>query len=424
MPKQHIPDIQFSSFVIAELPELFSANKIKINEEYQRGDIWKNKQRTELIKSILNSYSIGVLVLFVNENGEYEILDGQQRILAIRKYIEDKLDLSQSDLKKYSEFTKAEKASFDAYSVYYLRLKSFDPDTKEEDITQTFLRLQEGTPLNKAEKINAYRGEFKNLFRKTRETNNLFKLMSGDKRFRLRLLAAELLLLELETDFTSMNFPELNIDKFREVLEKYSRNISDRKTTFYIGNLNFLHLSLNLMLTALDPRDLISFYLLVSYLRRSKADNSRFVTELSGFAEEFLANLNSFSIYDLRPPSGCNLNRGLFRKYLKYKNDARQATSKESLKSRFKFILEEYQRINPFIMKDKNRLYDLEEKRVLFFRQKGLCPYCQKPLDFRQDISSHHGIPHSKGGKTSDLSEAKLLHQKCHEKLEKEIKKL
>jgi hypothetical protein len=422
MPKQRIPDIEFSSFVVAELPALFSSNKIEINEEYQRGDIWKHNQRIELIKSMLNSYSIGVLVLFMNEKGAYEILDGQQRIITIRKYIENTLDLSESDLKKYSELTTSEKALFDAYSVYYLRLKSFDPDTREEDITQTFLRLQEGTPLNKAEKINAFRGEFKNLFRKTRETNNLFKLMGKDKRFRFRLLAAEFLLLELETDFDSMSFPELTLQKFREVIGKYSKKISIKKETFYVGNLEFLHSSLNLILTAMEPRDIISFYLLISYLRKSKADNSNVMTEFSAFAEEFLENLNSFSIYDTKPPKGCMLNKELFRKYLQYKNDARQATSSDSLKSRFKFILQEYERTNPFILKDKKRLHDIEEKRTLFFRQRGLCSYCKKPLDFRQDISAHHELAHSRGGITSDLSKAKLLHDKCHKRLEKELK--
>ncbi len=34
----------------------------------------------ELINSINKRYSIGVLVLFINESGQFEILDGQQRL--------------------------------------------------------------------------------------------------------------------------------------------------------------------------------------------------------------------------------------------------------------------------------------------------------------------------------------------------------
>ena len=423
MPRQKIPDIEFNSFVIAELPKLFEEDKIRINQEYQRGNIWKEKQKVELIRSILNNYSIGVLVVFVNGDEKYEVLDGQQRIITIKEYLNGELNLKKSDIQKYSELNTADKAIFDAYSVYYLRLKSFDPDTKEEDVTQTFLRLQEGTALNKAEKINAMRGAFKNLFRETRNNNKIFTLMGGDKRFRFRLLAAELLLLELEGDFEKLNFPDLNLDSFKIFIKKYSEEISQRKKTNYIGNLNLLYSGLNYLLTAISPRDLVSFYLLVSYLRKNKADNSKLITEIFNFAEEFLKNVNSFSIYDSSPPEGCNLDKELFDKYLKYKMDARQATSPESLESRFKFMIEEYGRMQPFILKDKKRFHEIEEKRTLFFRQRGKCTFCNKPLDFRRGTSTHHKVPHSQGSKTDNLEGAELLHEKCHKKLEKQIKK-
>lgn len=83
MPKQKVPDLDWGYFTIAELPELLK-NKIFINKEYQRGFIWRASQQVELIKSIENRYSIGVLVLFINDQGQYEILDGQQRVITIK----------------------------------------------------------------------------------------------------------------------------------------------------------------------------------------------------------------------------------------------------------------------------------------------------------------------------------------------------
>ena len=190
MPKQKVPDIDFKQFVIAELPELFKAGKIKINYEYQRGDIWKRKQQMELITSINKRYSVGVLVLYINDANQYEILDGQQRLLTIKKYLDGKLDLSGTDIEPYSELNTQDKALLDAYCIYYLKLKSHDQETKEEDIVQTFLRLQEGTPLNKAEKINAYRGAFKDAFREIREKHPIFGYLGNEKRFSYRQLDA------------------------------------------------------------------------------------------------------------------------------------------------------------------------------------------------------------------------------------------
>ena len=172
--KQTIPHIKHGKFNIKKLQELFAAGKIFINPEYQRsGEVWSPKQRIDLIESIYNCYSIGVFVFYKNDKSQYEILDGQQRIKTIKRYIEDDIDLSktQSDIQLpyYSKLSDADKTSFDDYFLYYLELTSQDPDNKEENIVQTFLRLQEGTPLNKAELLNAQRGEFKNAFRNIRE---------------------------------------------------------------------------------------------------------------------------------------------------------------------------------------------------------------------------------------------------------------
>ncbi len=420
MVKQKVPDLEFGFFVLAEMQKLFDEDKIKINSEYQRGDIWKHKQMIELIQSIENRYSIGVLVLFINDKGQYEILDGQQRLMTIRKYLTDSLDLNKTEIVKYSELDVKEKALIDAYCVYYLKLKSYNEETKEEDITQTFLRLQEGTPLNKAEKINAYRGKFKDTFRELRDTHQLFTLIGKDKRFRLRLLAAEFLLLELKSDFEHKVFPSLDFDSFKSALKEYETEISSKTIKFLKGNLDFLHSSLNLLLTAIPPREIITFYLLISYLRKFKAENSNLMNEFGEFAEQFFKNVNSFSIYDTVPPA--ELTKELFEKYFNYKNEARKATSSDSIEFRFNFILEEYNRLYPFIQKDQKRLYDVEQKRTLFFRQKGICPECNKKIDFG-NCDAHHTIPHSEGGKTDNLNEAVLLHKKCHERLEKRVKK-
>lgn len=419
--RQHIPDIEFDNFSFAQIKKLFDDKKIYINTEYQRGDIWKQRQQTELIKSIFSSYSIGVLVLYINDKGQYEILDGQQRLLTIKKYLVGTLVLEDTDIIDYANLEDKDKDFLNGYSIYYLRLKSHDPKTKEEDIVQTFLRLQEGSPLNKAEKINAYRGKFKDVFVETKENHPIFKMMGKEKRFRLRQLAAEMLLLQLEGDFTNLVFPGLDLPTFISVINKYEKNISEKQITFFRGNLDFLHQSLNMLLTAITPRELIPLYLLVSYLRINKADNTHLKDELSVFAEDILKDLNSFSIYDTTPPAG--MSKADFKKFQEYKAEARKATTPESIQFRLKFFIEVFKKKQPFILKDEKRLHDKEQKRILYFRQKGICTECKKPIDFRIDGSADHVIAHKDGGITDDLKHAVLLHNKCHQKLEKRIAK-
>jgi len=416
MVRQQVPDIEFESFVLGEIKDLFGNNEIFINSEYQRGYIWKTSQRLQLIRSINHQYSIGVLVLFVNEKKQYEILDGQQRLKVILDYVNGDLDLKNTDITPYENLKQKEKILLDAYSIYYLKLKSHHTDSKEEDITQTFLRLQEGTPLNRAEKISAHRGAFKDTFRQIRDTHPLFELMGHDKRFRLRLLAAEMLLIELEGDFYNKMFPSIELQSFIAAIKKYEKRISAKKYTSYIGNLNILHASLNYLLTALKPSEVLSFYLLVSYLRKCRAGNKNLINEISTFAKEFLKNLHSFGIYDQQPPEG--MEKGIFDNYKSYKLAAKVMTTPESIKERCQLILDEFNRFIPIVDKDPTRYHNEEQKRTLYFSQKGICPVCQKPMNFK-DTSSDHMVRHSEGGKTDNLNKAQLLHIRCHTKVEK-----
>ncbi|MDP2730261.1 MAG: DUF262 domain-containing protein [Dehalococcoidales bacterium] len=406
--------------MIAELSDLFANNKIFINTDYQRGDIWTPIQKVELIESINNRYSIGVIVLYLNDNGRFEILDGQQRLLTICQYINGTLDLMNSNMTPYSGLDKQEKALLDAYCIYYIRLKSQDPDNKEEDIIQTFLRLQEGTPLNKAEKLNAYRGKFKDTFRETRENHPIFTFLGKEKRFRWRQLSSEMLALELEGDFKNKIFPSLDLTSMKSIVRKYEKNISQNKIQTFKANLDFLTSSLNIILTGFDSREFISFYLLASYLRKYKANNANLINEFAEFAVEFLKNLHLFSIYDTKPPLG--MKKRIFDTYKNYKLESKVMTTSESLKKRLEIMLLEYDRLNTIIIKDSQRLFDVAQKRDLYFRQKGLCGYCGRKMIFRLG-TGHHVIAHSEGGRTADLDKSVLLHENCHRQVEKLILK-
>ena len=419
--KQHIPDIDFDRFPFGSIKKLFEEKKIFINYDYQRGDVWTTTQQIELIKSIFNSYSIGVLVLYINDDDQFEILDGQQRLLTIKKYLSDELNLRQSDLKPFSELDYQEQMFLNAYSVGYLKLKSHNPETKEEDIIQTFLRLQEGSPLNKAEKINAHRGAFKDAFKTIKEEHKIFNFLGHNKRFRLRLICASLLHLELESDFQHSVFPSLDLASLKSSCSTYEESISKSKLKFFKGNLDYLLRSLNHLLTATTTRDLIPFYLLVSYLRRNKAGNEDLINELSAFCADFLQKINSFSVYDTTPPDGMEVSE--FFEYLSYKTEGRKATSSDSIEFRFNFLKNKFKDFQPYVQKDPKRLHDIEQKRILFFRQQGICPECGKIIDFRTDGSAHHEIAHKDGGITDDLDNAVLLHERCHVKLEKKLRK-
>lgn len=79
------------------IPQIWSIDKLlKANlviPNYQRPYKWTDKNIVELLLDIQKSmeesrkyanfkYRIGTVILYKNENGEYEVVDGQQRILS------------------------------------------------------------------------------------------------------------------------------------------------------------------------------------------------------------------------------------------------------------------------------------------------------------------------------------------------------
>jgi len=411
-----MPNIDFKHFSIKEVKELWKNEKIFINKEYQRSIIWKPRQRKDLIESIMKGYAMGVLVIWKNREEKFEILDGQQRIRTVTDFLDDKF--KNNDNKKFSELTITEQSEIEGYSIYYLQLKS---DLTEEQISDTFTRLQEGTPLNTAEKVNAFRGKFRESFIEAFFKNTIFFEKVRNYRFRARFLAAQLLLLELETNFDKKLFPNMSYMDFKRANEKHKKEIPKKKLKMYNTYINFLGTFLYNEIRAISYRDWISLYLLTSYLHKKQANKEGLGIYFRKFALEFLKNLTSFTIYDASPPSG--MDPKLFKKYMEYKQFGRKATLPDSIEKRFKTILSEYKRIFPTIKyKDKIRLFNEEQKIKVYFKQKCLCAFCGKSLKFEK-AECHHKYEHSKGGPTK-IYNLQLVHPKCHKKIHKMKKKI
>ncbi|MGI9462062.1 MAG: DUF262 domain-containing protein, partial [Alphaproteobacteria bacterium] len=61
--------------------------KLDIRPPYQRNFIYEDKQRADVIKSILADLPLNVMYWAIKDDGNYEILDGQQRTISICQYV-------------------------------------------------------------------------------------------------------------------------------------------------------------------------------------------------------------------------------------------------------------------------------------------------------------------------------------------------
>jgi len=61
--------------------------KLDIRPPYQREFIYKDKQRDAVIKTVTLNYPLNVMYWAVRENGNFEVIDGQQRTISICQYV-------------------------------------------------------------------------------------------------------------------------------------------------------------------------------------------------------------------------------------------------------------------------------------------------------------------------------------------------
>ena len=64
-------------------------NKLNIRPKYQREFVYKDNKKEAVIDSILQHYPLNIMYWARNQDGTYEVLDGQQRTISICQYVTD-----------------------------------------------------------------------------------------------------------------------------------------------------------------------------------------------------------------------------------------------------------------------------------------------------------------------------------------------
>jgi hypothetical protein len=67
--------------------------KLNIRPPYQREFVYKDKQRNAVIETIQKNFPLNVMYWVVNENSNYEVLDGQQRTISLCQYVKGDFSL-------------------------------------------------------------------------------------------------------------------------------------------------------------------------------------------------------------------------------------------------------------------------------------------------------------------------------------------
>ena len=171
-----------AQYSIKRLVDAWESAELRTNKEYQRGAAWTPAQKQALIDSAFRRYPLPPLFLEKKvmtgslgggESVKYEVVDGQQRLLALRGYYSDEFQLLDSQDKrlrlpkslravpapwakrKYSDLGSELRTQLDDTQIDVYELQDVD---NPDQIRDLFIRLQSGTALSRQQIRDAWPG--------------------------------------------------------------------------------------------------------------------------------------------------------------------------------------------------------------------------------------------------------------------------
>jgi Protein of unknown function DUF262 len=133
---------------------------LTIQPEYQRNYIYADGKRdVKVIESILKGYPLGLIYFNKVKDGEFEVLDGQQRITSIGRFVTNKFAIKdENGMEQYFSGIAKDKQE----KILETELLIYECEGTESEIKEWFKTINiAGVPLNDQELLNAvYSGKF------------------------------------------------------------------------------------------------------------------------------------------------------------------------------------------------------------------------------------------------------------------------
>lgn len=382
-------------------------HKYKVDTTYQRPpDVWSREDNQCLIDSIIRGEPIPLF--FVNEvsdEGLYYIVDGQQRLNAIREYCENNFGLNrkysgeENHGKRFNErdaISDEQRERFLNYKLTFHILENYNDDR----IRLIFSRLQRGKPLQIGERLNAMPGSIVNRMRDISNHDFMNKSIGVHQgRYGAYPDAARILFYE---KFGAKQCGSQELFTFFEKEQNLS-NV-DKVYTRTINTLNFL-----LRCFPAKPGDykflekhawVLAVYSVIRELR--------LIYSLNGHEDEIRRYVEGFhgKIYneDFRTSN---------TDYQRFYDNIRGGWSERIIKLRRDIMIKDFlakHEVNP--LADRRQISD--EDKIAAYSVSQNCQMCHTEFKDYKEPEYHHAERYADGGK-SDLSNIAVLCSDCHD---------
>lgn len=210
---------------------------LTIQPEYQRNYIYADgKKDVAVIESILKGYPLGLIYFNTLKNGHFEVLDGQQRITSIGRFLTFKFPIKDGNgMEQYFDSLPIDKQK----KIEEAKLLIFECEGEESEIKEWFKTINiAGVPLNAQELRNAiYSGQFVTLCKEEFSNSQNANIQKWNAYIRGSVDRQEILECALDwvsrgkiDNYMSSNRKESNIKE----LKSYFNSVIDWVSTVFI----------------------------------------------------------------------------------------------------------------------------------------------------------------------------------------------
>lgn len=390
------------------LKEMYDANDIITDPDYQRRYIYDAKRSSSLVESILIGIPIPVIYLCEEEENVYSVIDGQQRITSFVKYLKNEFPLT--GLNKLTELNGKYFKNLDKEiqrKLTYSSLKAICLDKDSQDLKyEIFSRLNLGAVSLKPQELRncIYRGRFNNMLKEIAAKNTQLSELFHDKNLRStyeeRILRFFVLRDSMILDDTYVNA----MNQYMAVHQNDEDNEIQKAKSLYNGTIDIVKMVLGgTAFFSYDKKErkkfngavydsiMIPFSFYDKYDLINNADRIRVEVEKVKMMDEDYRSC----VY-----AGTNSRKKVFERISKIWSLLIVIVGKNG-------------------MEKGNRFFADNVKKQLFY--KGCkCSYCGNEILSINDCEIDHVVPFSKGGST-DIQNAQLLHRYCNQRKGKNL---
>lgn len=404
----------------------YEKNKINLDPPYQRETgVWDYDKKQLLIDSLLRKYDLPKLyfhdLTHSKEPISFAVVDDKQRLDAIWKFLSNEVAvtsdilLHEEDLGEilegtyFKDFTPSQQDYFKSRSIDVVLIQNAEDD----DIEDLFSRLNNGEPLNAAEKRNAMKGDMVKLIREVADLPFFSEALPfKNRRFSHYEVAAKLIRLELTEKQGGGLICDLK-KKFLDEMVKTKHKLTEKEKKDLSARVKNNLKSLSKVFEDKDP--LLGkqsypqmYYIFVKYITKHYG-HTKLYELVSKFVQDFQkSRIENLLIADeeKRDPQ-----------LIEFGRLAMQGTNDmSSMESRNNIMLRRFLFSHPGVeLLDPRREFNDSERYAIWVRADKKCEKCGATLSSLEEMDADHRVKHTNGGKTT-LENGRCLCITCNRK--------